>query len=51
MGPVWDCLFPSPLLKDFQALCPSYELVMAEEAAEDYELLELPQVIFYATFE
>jgi len=39
---------PSPLPKDFQALCPSYELAVAEEAAEDYELLELPQVIFYA---
>ncbi|KAJ8452431.1 hypothetical protein Cgig2_000020 [Carnegiea gigantea] len=34
--------FPlSPLPKDFLALCPSYELAVAEEAAEDY-------VIFYA---
>ncbi|KAJ8433988.1 hypothetical protein Cgig2_012681 [Carnegiea gigantea] len=38
---------PSPIPKDFQALCPSYELVMAEEAAEDYEIPKLPQVIFY----
>ncbi|KAJ8437666.1 hypothetical protein Cgig2_028604 [Carnegiea gigantea] len=48
----WDrrgVAFPlSPLSKDFQALCPSYELVVAEEAAEHFELLELPQVIFYA---
>ena len=29
---------PSPLPKDFQALCPNYELVVAEEAVEDYEL-------------
>ncbi|KAJ8442131.1 LOW QUALITY PROTEIN: hypothetical protein Cgig2_011321 [Carnegiea gigantea] len=39
---------PSPLPKDFQALCPSYELVVEEEAAEDYELPDLSQVIFYA---
>ncbi|KAJ8438013.1 LOW QUALITY PROTEIN: hypothetical protein Cgig2_029994 [Carnegiea gigantea] len=38
---------PSPLPKDFQALFLSYELVVAEEAAEDYELVELSQVIFY----
>jgi len=48
----WDrrrTTFPSsPLLKDFQAFCPSYELAMAEEAAENYEHPELPQVIFYA---
>jgi len=50
----WDrrgAAFPqSPLPKDLQALCPSYELGVAEEAAEDYELPELPQVIFYAMF-
>jgi len=39
---------PSPLPKDYQALYPSYELVMAEEASEDYETLELAQVIFYS---
>ncbi|KAJ8433390.1 hypothetical protein Cgig2_019180 [Carnegiea gigantea] len=39
---------PSTPLKDFQALCPSYELTMAEEAAEHFELPKLPQVIFYA---
>jgi len=37
----------SPLLKDFQALCPSYELAVAEEAAGRFELSEPPQVIFY----
>jgi len=48
----WDrhgVAFPlSPLLKDFQALCPSYELAIAEEATECFKLRELPQVIFYA---
>ncbi|KAJ8438046.1 hypothetical protein Cgig2_014175 [Carnegiea gigantea] len=48
----WDrpgVAFPlSPLPKDFQALCLSYELAMAEEAAEDYEIPALSQVIFYA---
>ncbi|KAJ8445075.1 hypothetical protein Cgig2_022595 [Carnegiea gigantea] len=48
----WDrrrIAFPlSPLSKDFHNLCLSYELAVAEEAVEDYELLELPQVIFYA---
>ncbi|KAJ8441378.1 hypothetical protein Cgig2_009086 [Carnegiea gigantea] len=39
---------PLPLPKDFQALWPSYELAVAEEAAEHFELPELPQVIFYA---
>ncbi|KAJ8444585.1 hypothetical protein Cgig2_013864 [Carnegiea gigantea] len=39
---------PSPLLEDFQALCSSFELAVAEEAAEYYELLELPLMIFYA---
>ncbi|KAJ8435828.1 hypothetical protein Cgig2_017123 [Carnegiea gigantea] len=38
---------PLPFPNDFQALCPSYELAMAEEAARWFELLELPQVIFY----
>ncbi|KAJ8420761.1 hypothetical protein Cgig2_030937 [Carnegiea gigantea] len=41
--------FPkSPLPKDFQTLYPSYELTMAEEVVGRFELLELPQVIFYA---
>ncbi|KAJ8433870.1 LOW QUALITY PROTEIN: hypothetical protein Cgig2_021253 [Carnegiea gigantea] len=43
----WDwrgATFPlSPLPKDFQASCLSYELVVVE----DYELPELPQMIFY----
>ena len=39
---------PSPLLKDFQALCPSFELAMTEKAARCFELPELSQVIFYA---
>ncbi|KAJ8427499.1 hypothetical protein Cgig2_028170 [Carnegiea gigantea] len=48
----WDrrrvAFLPSPLLKDFSALCPSYELAVAKEAARHFELPELPQVIFYA---
>ena len=32
---------PSPLPKDFQALCPSFELAVAKEATEYYELLKL----------
>ena len=48
----WDrhaAAFPSlPLPKDFQALCLSYELVVAEEVAWRFELPELPQVITYA---
>ena len=39
---------PSPLPKDFQALCPIYELTVAEEAVGHFKLPELPQVIFYA---
>ncbi|KAJ8444806.1 hypothetical protein Cgig2_014995 [Carnegiea gigantea] len=39
---------PLPLPNDFQALCPSYELAVAEEFAQCFELPELPQVIFYA---
>ncbi|KAJ8422958.1 LOW QUALITY PROTEIN: hypothetical protein Cgig2_031580 [Carnegiea gigantea] len=35
---------PSSLPKDFQTLCLGFELA----AAERYEVLELPQVIFYA---
>ena len=42
----WDrrgVAFPSsPLPKDFQAICPSFELAVAEKAAEYYELPELP---------
>ncbi|KAJ8442696.1 LOW QUALITY PROTEIN: hypothetical protein Cgig2_001789 [Carnegiea gigantea] len=48
----WDrrgiALPSSPLPRDFQALCPSYELAVVEEAAERFELPELHQVIFYA---
>ena len=36
--------FPlSPLPKNFQALCLSYELAGAEEATEDYEIPVLPR--------
>ncbi|KAJ8444094.1 hypothetical protein Cgig2_025095 [Carnegiea gigantea] len=49
---VWDqrgaAFPPLPLPKDFQALCSSYKLAVAEEAVEDYEFPELPQEIFYA---
>ncbi|KAJ8431066.1 hypothetical protein Cgig2_017062 [Carnegiea gigantea] len=48
----WDCravAFPlSPLPKDFQPPCLSFELSVTEEAAKYYKLLELSQVIFYA---
>ena len=48
----WDCLGkafpPSSLPKDFRTLCPDFDLAVAEQAAEYYELPELPQVIFYA---
>jgi len=48
----WDrhkvAFSPSHLPKDFQALCSSNELDVAEEAAGHFELPELPQVIFYA---
>jgi len=37
---------PSPLPNNFQALYQSYELAVAEEATEHFELPELPQVIF-----
>ncbi|KAJ8427424.1 hypothetical protein Cgig2_019036 [Carnegiea gigantea] len=37
--------FPHSL--NTKALCPSFELVVVEEASEYYEPLELPQVIFY----
>ncbi|KAJ8441272.1 hypothetical protein Cgig2_013687 [Carnegiea gigantea] len=47
----WDrcrVAFPSlSLPKNFQPLYPGFELAVAEEAAEYYELLESPQVIFY----
>ena len=43
----WDLLgvaFPSlPLPNDFQALCPSYELAVADDAARHFELPELPK--------
>ncbi|KAJ8422873.1 hypothetical protein Cgig2_013746 [Carnegiea gigantea] len=37
---------PSSLPKDFQALYPSYELTVAEEAARRFELPELPKNTF-----
>ncbi|KAJ8442977.1 LOW QUALITY PROTEIN: hypothetical protein Cgig2_019550 [Carnegiea gigantea] len=47
----WDqcgvAFSPLPLANDFQALCPSFELVVAEKAAQYFQLPELPQVIFY----
>jgi len=39
---------PSPFPKDFRSLCPDFDLATAEQAAAQYELPELPQVIFYA---
>jgi len=34
---------PLPLLKDFQALCPSYELAVAKKVVEDYEFQSCPR--------
>ena len=34
-----------PLLYDYEELCPDFNLVVAEEHAQIYELLELPQVV------
>ncbi|KAJ8447165.1 hypothetical protein Cgig2_022894 [Carnegiea gigantea] len=39
---------PFPLPNDFQALCPSYDLAVVEDAAQRFKLPKLPQVIFYA---
>ncbi|KAJ8432913.1 hypothetical protein Cgig2_004587 [Carnegiea gigantea] len=39
---------PSPFPKDFRSLCLDFDLATAEQAAAQYELPELPQVIFYA---
>ncbi|KAJ8423406.1 LOW QUALITY PROTEIN: hypothetical protein Cgig2_030573 [Carnegiea gigantea] len=36
---------PLPLLKDFQTLCPDFELAVAKQATEYYELPELPQAL------
>ncbi|KAJ8424397.1 hypothetical protein Cgig2_006319 [Carnegiea gigantea] len=36
--------------QDGSALCPSFELAVAKEAAQCFQLPELPQVIFYAMF-
>ncbi|KAJ8427752.1 hypothetical protein Cgig2_008556 [Carnegiea gigantea] len=48
----WDrrrVAFPlSPLPNAFQALCPSYDLAMAEGVSRYFKLSELPQTIFYA---
>ncbi|KAJ8429347.1 hypothetical protein Cgig2_008794 [Carnegiea gigantea] len=39
---------PSPFPKDFRSLCPDFDLTTTEQAAAQYELPEVPQVIFYA---
>jgi len=39
---------PSSFPKDFQSLCPDFDLAMAEQAVAYYELPELPSAIFYA---
>ncbi|KAJ8433523.1 hypothetical protein Cgig2_006670 [Carnegiea gigantea] len=48
----WDrrgITFPqSPFPKEFQTLCPGFELAVAEQSAKHYKLLEVPQVIFYS---
>ncbi|KAJ8425253.1 hypothetical protein Cgig2_015860 [Carnegiea gigantea] len=37
---------PRPLPYDYRELCPNFNLTMVEEFAQDYEVLELPQVVF-----
>ena len=39
---------PEPLPYDYRELCPDSDLAMAEEYAQDYEVPELPQVVFIA---
>ncbi|KAJ8426990.1 hypothetical protein Cgig2_033848 [Carnegiea gigantea] len=39
---------PLPLLSDYKDLCPYFNLTVAEEAAQDFDLLEMTQAIFYA---
>ncbi|KAJ8420107.1 LOW QUALITY PROTEIN: hypothetical protein Cgig2_011977 [Carnegiea gigantea] len=48
MGLAWGCLPIVASLKRLSGLIPSYELAVAEEATQDYELPEQFQVIFYA---
>jgi len=38
----WVAFPPLPLPNDFQALCLSYELAVVDEAAQRFQLLELP---------
>ena len=48
---VWDqrgkAFPPLPLPKDFQTLCPDFNMVVAEQAVEDYGLPEITHAIFY----
>ncbi|KAJ8443504.1 hypothetical protein Cgig2_016987 [Carnegiea gigantea] len=48
----WDwqgkAFLPSPFPKDFRSLCLDSDLATAEQAAAQFELPKLPQVIFYA---
>ena len=39
---------PLPLPSDYEDLCPGFDLAMAEEYARDYNLPEMPQVVFLA---
>ena len=48
MGSTGEGFPPSPLPKDFRTLCLNFDLVVAEQAGEHYELPELPQAIFNA---
>ncbi|KAJ8434129.1 hypothetical protein Cgig2_024247 [Carnegiea gigantea] len=48
----WHCrkvVFPpAPLPYNYRELCPDFNLAVAEEYAQDYEVPELPQVVFMA---
>ena len=37
---------PIPLPSNYKGLCLDFDLAAAEEAVRDFELLEMPQVVF-----
>ncbi|KAJ8423208.1 hypothetical protein Cgig2_006761 [Carnegiea gigantea] len=50
VGSAWDCLPCHLSRKTFRPCARVTHLAMADEAAKDYELPELPRAIFYAMF-
>ncbi|KAJ8424845.1 hypothetical protein Cgig2_030072 [Carnegiea gigantea] len=39
---------PLPLPSDYKDLCPDFDLIVFEKYARDYDLPEIPQVVFFA---